>query len=194
MFQPTLLAVPWALSALALLLVEGTVIWTRLLDLTAADLRLLPLTLLVVLNAATRAAWVAARYALSVWPLPDFRRRHDAFFFQEEEAAVATTTPLMTRGRAGLVVATAALWSLQMLAMFAWFGAELVVRGSDEGVGAMLSWVLPPMVGWLIVVVAVASYCGLGVYILLIGGRTCLFALRRAGWGQNGSTHYVELT
>ncbi|KAK8055224.1 hypothetical protein PG993_000451 [Apiospora rasikravindrae] len=182
MFQPTLLAVPWALSALALLLIEGTVIWTRLLDLTASDLRLLPLTLLVVLNAATRGVWVAARYALAVWPLPDFRRRHDAFFFQDEEGATATTTPLMTRGRAGLVVACAALWSLQMLAMFAWFGAELVVRGSDEGVGAMLSWVLPPMVGWLIVVAAVVSYCGLGAYILLIGGgRVCLPCVEPAG-------------
>ncbi|KAK7969943.1 hypothetical protein PG996_001620 [Apiospora saccharicola] len=192
MFQPSILAVPWALSAIALLLIEGTLIWTRLLDLTASDLRLAPLTFLVVLNAATRAAWVAAQYALAVWPLPEFRRRHDAFFFREEEAA-ATTTRSMTRGRAAAVIACAALWSLQMLAVLAWFCAELVVRGDDEGVGAMLSWVLPPMVGWLVVVVAMATYCGLGVYILLIGTRICLFALRQTGWRGTGPAQYIEL-
>ncbi|KAK8050334.1 hypothetical protein PG994_012064 [Apiospora phragmitis] len=200
MFQPSLLAVPWALSALAILLIEAPVIWTRLLDPPTVPpdrLRLLPLTLPVVLNAATRAAWVAARYALVVWPLPALRRRHDAFFYQDEgheAAATATTTPTMTAGRAAAVVACAALWGLQMLGVLAWFGAELVVRGGDEGVGAVLRWMLPPMVGWLVVVVAVVSYCGLGVYILLKGVRTCLFALRRAGWGRNGSTHYVELS
>ncbi|KAK7924457.1 hypothetical protein PG985_006511 [Apiospora marii] len=193
MFQPSILAVPWALSAIALLLIEGTLIWTRLLDLTASDPRLAPLTLLVVLNAVTRAAWVAAQYALAVWPLPELRRRHDAFFFREEEAA-ATTTPSMTRGRAAVVIACAALWALQMLAVLAWFCAELVVRGADEGVGAVLSWVLPPMVGWLVLVVAMATYCGLGLYILLIGGRTCLFALRQTGWGGTGPAQYMELT
>ena len=81
-----------------------------------------------------------------------------------------------------------------MLAMLAWFFAELVVRGSDEGVGAVLNWVLPPMVGWLIVVVAVVSYCGLGAYILSKGVKTCQFALQRAGWGRNAPVHYVELT
>lgn len=193
MFQPSILAIPWALSAIALLLIEGTLIWTRPLDLTALDLRLAPLTFLVVLNAAMRAAWVAAQYALAMWPLPEFRRRHDAFFFREEEAA-ATTTRSVTQGRAAAVVACAVLWSLQMLAVLAWFCAELVVRGGDEAVGAMLSWVLPPMVGWLVVVFAMATYCGLGVYILLIGGRTCLFVLRRTGWGGTGPAQYMELT
>ncbi|KAK8113969.1 hypothetical protein PG999_006038 [Apiospora kogelbergensis] len=182
MFQPSLRAVPWALAAIAILLIEGSLIWTRLLgpepepvssSPSNPGLRqwlAVPLTLLVMLNTATREAWVIAQYALAVWPLPEFRRRHDAFFFREEEAP-ATTTPAMTQAKVIIVVACAALWSLQMLAMLAWFFAELVVRGSDEGVGAVLSWVLPPMVGWLVVVVAVVSYCGLGAYILFRGGE-----------------------
>lgn len=200
MHQPSLLAVPWALSGIAILLIEGSLIWTRLLgpdaDSSTSGLRqwlVVPLTFLVVLNTATREAWVIAQYALAVWPLPEFRRRHDAFFFREDEAP-ATTTPAMTGGKVATVVACAVLWSLQMLAMLAWFFAELVVRGSDEGVGAVLNWVLPPMVGWLIVVVAVVSYCGLGAYILSKGVKTCQFTLQRAGWGRNAPVHYVELT